>query len=165
VKSKIIIFILGLLLTIENLCGCEAFVRKFTRKPKKEEGPAQTLVFVPEEYKAPQMSKEELYHQYFLYWKSWQDELSESLQGSANHKKQIGCTDEAIENLSELKPLLNSDKQKELDVYINQLRELKGLITNDLYGNNISNNRLAAERLKRNILRDFSYNKIKDYLI
>jgi len=159
-KSKIIIFILGLLLAIENIYGCETVMRKFTRKPKNEEQPAQTMVLVPEEYKAPQMSKEELYRQYFLYWKSWQDELLESLQGSPNHKKQIGCTDEAINNLSELKPLLNSDKQKKLDVYINQLRELKRLITKDLYGNNITDNREVAERLKRNILRDFSYNKI-----
>jgi hypothetical protein len=140
--------------------GCETVMRKFSRKPKKEEEPAETMVLVPEEYKAPSMSKEELYRQYFLYWKSWQDELLESLQGRANHKKQIECIDEAISNLSELKPLLNSDKQKELDAYINQLRELKTLITKDLYGNNIDDNRLATERLKRNILRDFSYNKI-----
>jgi len=31
------------------LCGCEAFVRKFTRKPKKDEERAPQLVLAPEE--------------------------------------------------------------------------------------------------------------------
>ena len=152
-------------LLLVTILGCEAFVRKFTRKPKKENLPQEEMVIAPEVYQIPQMTKEDLYRQYFLYWKSWQDELIESLSGSTNHKRQIGCINEAINNLDQLKSLLNETKQKELDIYLNQLMDLQGLIAQDFYGNNVTGNRLTAERIKRNILKDFSYNKIKDNLL
>jgi len=163
-KSKIIILLTIYCLLLTTLLGCEAFVRKFTRKPKKENLPQEEMVLQPEEYRAPEMSKEELYRQYFLFWKSWHDELIESLSRDANHKKQIDCADEAIKNLEHLRTLLNEDKQKKLDIYLIQLNDLKGLIIKDLYGNSIASNRQSAERIKRNILKEFSYNKIKDYL-
>jgi len=160
IRYTLILFLIG------NLVGCDAFVRKFTRKPKKEENlPEQKLVLAPEEYKSSQMSNEEVYRQYFLYWKSWHDELINSLAGGTSHKKQIDCANEAIKNLEELRPTLKEAKQKKLDVYINRLKDLNKEIQEDAYGNSISTNRLTAERIKRNILHDFSYNKIKDDLI
>ena len=147
-----------------NLIGCDAFVRKFTRKPKTENLPQEEMVLAPEEYKGPQMSKEELYRQYFLFWRSWQDEVISSLLEKASHKRQVNCAEEAIKNLNSLRELLNEDKQKKLDIYLTQLEELKDLITKDLYGNNSSSYAQKAELIKRNILRDFSYNKIKDFL-
>jgi len=142
-----------------TLTGCDAFVRKFTRKPKRT-APKEEFVLAPQEYKAPQMSKEEQYRQYFLFWKSWQDELINSLAIGTNHKKQIGCINEAIKNLGQIRALLNEAKQKELDTYINQMEDLKNYLTGDLYSDGISKNRLTAERIKRSILHNFSYNKI-----
>lgn len=162
-KFKILLLVTSYSLLV-TIIGCDAFVRKFTRKPKKENLPKQELVLVPEEYKPLRMTKEEVYRQYFLYWKSWHDELINSLSTGSSHKKQIDCANEAIKNLESLRPALQEAKQKKLDVYINQLKDLKNEIVQDLYGNNISANRLTAERIRRSILRDFSYNKIKDYL-
>ena len=159
IRYTLILFLIG------NLTGCDAFVRKFTRKPRKENLPKQELVLVPEEYKLPRMTKEEMCRQYFLYWKSWHDELINSLSGGSSHKKQIDCANEAIKNLEQLRAALQEAKQKKLDVYINQLKDLKNEIAQDLYGNDISVNRLTVERIRRSILRDFSYNKIKDYLV
>lgn len=160
-NSKLKIFLLvtsySLLVT---LLGCDAFVRKFTRKPKKESQPKQELVLLPEEYKPPKMTKEEVYRKYFLYWKSWHDELINSLLAGASQKKQLDCANEALKNLEELKATLQEAKQKQLDVYLNQLKDLKNNIAQDLYGNNVSENRLTAERIRRGILRYFSYNKI-----
>lgn len=148
-----------------TIIGCEAFVRKFTRKPKQENLPKEELVVAPQEYKASLMSKEDLYCQYFLYWKSWADELINSLSGDVNHKKQVVCADEAMKNLINLKPLLNIDKQNKLDIYITKMQELKDSIAKDAYGGSAARHRLDAEKIKRNILHDFSYNKIKGYLI
>jgi DNA repair ATPase RecN len=159
-RGKRIIHLFIVYFLIFSFLGCEAFVRKFTRKPKKGNLPKEELVLVPEEYKGPQMSKEELYRQYFLFWKSWHDELIGSLSEGANRKKQKDCLNETIKNLQQLRLLLNDGKKAKLDIYINQIKNLDEIITQDLYGNNIALNRLTAEQIKRNILRDFSYNKI-----
>ena len=162
-KSKILLLVTICLLLVTML-GCDAFVRKFTRKRKKE-APKEEMVLVPEEYKPPQLTKEEVYRHYFLFWKSWHDELINSLSAGASHKKQIDCINEALENLEQLQTTLQEAKQKKLDIYINQLKDLKESIAEDLYGNNVAQNRLTAERIKRGILRDFSYEKIKNYLV
>lgn len=161
---KVFLLVTSYLLLITML-GCEAFVRKFTRKSKKESLPKEEMVLAPEEYKGPQMSKEELYRQYFLFWKSWQDELMVSLSQGANHKKQIDCAGEAIKNLTNFRVLLDENSREKLDAYINQLSGLKDLITNDAYGINIASYRQKAERIKRKILRDFSYQKVKGNLL
>ncbi len=164
-KLKTIIFLFWLLAVICGLIGCDAFVRKFTRKSKKENLPQEELVLAPEEYKGPKMDREDLYRQYFLFWNSWHDEFVASLSSDSNRKKQIECAEEAIKNLINLKPLLNEEKQKELDVYINRIKTLRDRISKDLYGGSVTANVQSAERIKRDILRDFSYRKIKDYLI
>jgi hypothetical protein len=125
----------------------------------------EQMVLEPEIYKPPVMTKEEAYRQYFLFWKSWQDELISSLTTGASRKKQMSCTDEALKNLNGLREALQPEAQKKLDVYIGQMKELGQEISRDTYGGNSSRNRVAAESIRRGIMRDFSYNKIKDRLI
>jgi hypothetical protein len=163
VKSKIILLVTSYSLLV-TLVGCEAFVRKFTRKPKKENMPQEEMVIAPEEYKAPVMTKEEQYREHFLYWKSWQDELIESLSSNTNSKKQLSCVNEAIKNLEQIRILLKAEKQKKLDIWINQLKNLRDALSSNIYGTSIDRNRLSAERIRRNIMQDFSYPKVKDYL-
>lgn len=139
-------------------------MRKFTRKPVKENISQEEMVLLPEEYKGPDMSKEELYRQYFLFWKSWSDELMEALMQGKSQKKQLDCAKEAINNLENLKALLDEVTQKKLDIYIGRLKDLKNAISRDLYGNNSLNNAHGAERLKIDILQKFSYEKIKSNL-
>jgi len=163
-KFKVlIVFLLVICLT-----GCEAFVRKFTRKSNKEVTPEE-MVLAPEEYKGPNMTKEQLYRQYLLYWKSWQDELINALMvypgSSPSLKKQVDCANEAVKNLDMMKAYLNADKQKALDNYINQLKELKDAVAKDSNGISVAYNRRIAEQLRRNILRDFSFNKIKGSMV
>jgi len=161
-KVLLLVTIYSLLVT---LVGCDAFVRKFTRKPKKENLPVEEMVLVPQEYNGPQMTKEEQYRQYFLFWKSWHDELYESLLQKKSNKKQIDCTQEALKNLLNLKALLNENTQAKLEVYIASLREIKDLIADDIYGNKIYTYIRDVEKIKRGILKDFSYTKIKNELL
>jgi|GEM_PF-213878 len=161
IKIFAVIWILALVIL---LTGCDAFVRKFTRKSKKEKEEKIEMVLVPEEYKVT-LSKEDLYRQYFLYWKSWQDELIQALNSNSSHKKQISCAEEALKNLVQLKGMLNPQMQEKLEIYIKRLQALKEAIINDPYGTNLTANRFNSEQIKREILRYFSYPKIKDYLI
>ena len=163
-RAKNILCVCVLMCVIFDLLGCDAFVRKFTRKHKKDSFEETEMVLVPQEYNVPGATNDELYQQYFLFWKSWQDELIESLQGGTNHKKQLGSIKEAIKNMEQLKNLLNEEKQKSVQLYIEKLAMLHDAVANDLYGSNAFNNRTSAETIKRNILRDLSYRKIKDYI-
>lgn len=150
-------------LLLATLIGCEAFVKKFTRKPKRftvKEEP----VLVPEQYSLSDISTEERYRQYFLFWKSWQDELITALGSSASHKKRKDCLKQAIRNLEEMRFLLFEEKQKELDVYLERLRHLTNEINQDIYGSRLTIHKGRAESLKRNILRDLSYPKVKNHL-
>jgi len=155
----VMIFLLGFI----SLMGCEAFVRKFTRKPKKstiEEVP----VLFPEEYSAADISREERYREYFVFWKAWQDELITALDSPASHKKRKDCIKEAVKNLEEIRPFLFGQRQKQLDDYLEKLRHLENEIGKDIYDNKLTIHKNRAQTLKRNILRDFSYPKVRDFL-
>ncbi len=161
-KPKIILMITSYCLLI-TCFGCDAFMRKFTRKPKTENLPVEELVIEPQEYKASQ-DKEGQYRQYFLFWKSWQSELIVSLQEKRSQKKLLDCLGQAISNLENLGPFLKPEIRDKLGSYIKQEKVLLDFIQRDVYGNNTAMNISMAERLKSDILKNFSYNKIKDYL-
>ena len=160
---KPVIFIVGLALLI-NLVGCEAFVRKFTRKSKKEKAPEE-MVLSPEEWKGPKMTKEEMYRQYYTFWKSWTDELINALSQGMSLKKRNDCAEQANKNLLGMRAMLNETKQKQLDVYLKQVNSLTSAIKSDIYGTSNNSNRQTAERVRRNILQSFSYGDIKNDLI
>ena len=157
------VIFLGLLLAANSL-GCEAMVRKFTRKSKQEKV-EEPMVLAPEEYKGPQMTGEEKYRHYFFYWESWHDELIQSLTSGGNKKKQLDSAQETIKNLKILQGLLNPAEQKVLDTYIGQLNDLSRDIKDDIYNLNMSDLRLRAEGLKRDIYKRFSYSDVKDALL
>ena len=160
---KTIIFIVSLFLLV-NLIGCEAFVRKFTRKSKKEKAPEE-MVLAPEEWKGPQMTKVERYRQYLDFWESWHDELINALVVNISQKKKLDCMEQATKNLIGMRSLLNESKQKQLDVYLRQMSELKNSIKSDIYGSNTNRLRQNADRLKMDIQLNFSFKNSKNDLI
>jgi hypothetical protein len=158
-RSILLLFSSSLLVA---LVGCEALARKFTRKSKRTE--EVQMVLAPEEYK-PTMSKEELYRQYLLFWRSWQGELVESLLQNKSLKKRVDCANEAIKNLESMKKMLVAEKQKKLGSYIERMKLLKDRIAGDIYGVNNNTLRQKAEDLQMNIWKDFSFGDIKNYLL
>ena len=159
--KKIFLFLLCFIILLGS-AGCEAFTRKFTRKSKKSEQAVQ-MVLVPEEYRS-NLTKEELYRQYFLFWKSWHEELENALTQKSSLKKKADCAQEALKNLINMKAMLVDGMQKNIDVYVNKTIELLAAIKSDVYGTNDSRNLQAAERIKMDIHKEFIYPKIKNYL-
>jgi len=148
---------------VAGLTGCDAFVRKFTRKTKEQEK-LNEPVLVPQEYPSLFKSSAEAYRQYSFYWKSWQDELLNSIDGHSSSKKKASCIDEGIKNLIFMKSYLQEQKQKGLDGYIKQLLDLKDVVLRDRYSSNGTLERMKAESIRRNILRDYSFDKVKGFL-
>jgi len=163
-SNGLILFVCVLIFVFAS-SGCETVARKFVRKPKTEDKKTEDVVFAPQEYKSGSFSKEELYRQYFLYWRTWQDELINSLESPESRKKQMLSLNEAVKNLENIKGLVNPENAAKLDSFIARLRLLRAAIAKDIYSQNSAHNRRQAELIKRGILRDFAFNKIKDNII
>lgn len=161
--KKVFSFLTCIFLLI-NIIGCDAFVRKFTRKSKKAKAPEE-LVLAPEEWKGPQMTKEQQYRQYFNFWESWHDELINSFIQGRSQKKKKDCLQQAIKNLLGMNRLLNENKQKQLGIYLKQMDDLKWSVDADIYGTSDNSLRRTAERIKLSILKQFTYGDIKNDLL
>ena len=162
-NRRVYIYLILVLFGLYSCLGCEAFVRKFTRKKKKRRV-IEEVVFVPEEYPENPLTQEELYRQYFIFWKSWQEELISYLRVNSNHKKQLSCVEEAIKNLNVLKQLLVQEKAEELEKIIAEMNSLKDSIARDIYGTKTVQNRNRVESLYKKIFRYFSFAKVKGSL-
>lgn len=147
------------------ITGCQTLARKFSRKPKKTTQEEEELVLVPEEYPQVIQSKDELYKEAYLFWKSWQEELINFLEVNGNAKKQIDCIQQSIANLEKMKALLVEEKASILDGYIKQLNELKEkIVKGQLNNDTIYLIRSELEVLKKKIGKEFVYSHVKDYL-
>ena len=152
--------LLSVFFLLFSALGCEAFVRKFTRKPKKDKA-REEMVLAPEEWKGPQMTREEMYRQYYTFWQAWQEELINALSRNAPLKKKNDCAGQAVKNLLGMRGMLNETRQKQLDVYLKQMNGLLSAVKADIYGASNNSNRQSAEKVKRNIMQSFSYSDIK----
>jgi hypothetical protein len=162
--SNFILILLTGIFFVSGLSGCESFSRKFTRK-KKESLKPEEMVLEPQEYKNDQRSKEDIYREYFLYWESWQEEFIDSLTSDTpNRKRQADNLKEAVKNLMAVRDMLDQQRQDLLGAYITKLLDLETEISMDLYSSSVAQHRSKAERIKRDILRLFSYHRVKDFL-
>ncbi|NQT07037.1 MAG: hypothetical protein HQ575_05805 [Candidatus Omnitrophica bacterium] len=149
-----------LIFFLSQLVGCEAVMRKFTRKRKKktirptfyQEGMAETRPHV------------ELYMLHYTYWKTWHEELAAGAGKNAKRDR-LACS-EMMGNLSDMKKHLVEEKAKELDQYI---KVIDG-ITKELQKGNSTSIRLGflrqkLDKIKGRIMRKFYYKKVRDYII
>jgi len=162
-RVKKILTVLLFCFLLLDLLGCEAFTRKFTRKSNKPDA-AVEMVLVPEEYKGPNLTKEEIYRQYYLYWSCWQNELINALTQKSSLKKKVDCAQEALKNLVQMRMMLVEDAQKNFDRQIAKLTDLRDYIKSDIYGANDNRSLRMAERIKSSIHMGFVYPKIRNYL-
>ena len=147
------------------LAGCESFRKKFTRKRKKAEAD-EPMVIVPRDYSAHPFPNDVLYKQYFVYWKSWNQELVSSLNDNLSYKKIIDCTEQALVNLKKMQTYLTEEKAKEIGVYVEKTEALKVKIekAKNLPPVQMTMLRYDAERILSSVNRQFDSKKMKDYL-
>jgi len=145
------------------LTGCEAMRKKFTREKKNVA--LEQPIYVPVEYNRETMPKETTYRNYFLYWQSWHDELINHLNIDANHKKQIECIEQVILNLEKMKAMLPEDKQKIVDGFIQQSKDIQQkILAANLNEFTLNQLRGTLTQQKMQIMKELSYPKVKDSL-
>ncbi|MEK7849973.1 MAG: hypothetical protein AAB213_04090 [Candidatus Omnitrophota bacterium] len=163
-KKRMLVFVV-ILSGIFMLTGCESLRKKFTRKRKSRESQDQ-MIIVPRDYSAHPFPSDVMYKQYFIYWKSWNQELITSLNDYSSYKKILDCVEQAIMNLKKMTTYLNEDKSKELDVYIKKTEALKTQIvaSKAMPPSRMTMLRYDAERILSSVNRLFDLKKMKEHL-
>jgi hypothetical protein len=149
-----------------SLSGCETVRRKFVRKAKTEKENPEEVIYVPQEYPVQVTSNEDMYRNYYTFWKSWHQELIEVLSEGQNHKKQVECINEVISNLNKMKDLLVPDAQGGLNEYIQKVIPIQGeIVSNRSNPGNLAIMKAKLESIKSKIARDYIIKKIKQKII
>ncbi len=145
-----------------NLCGCETLKKKFIRKsnPKKV-----TPVMVPQDYKGI-YSNEVLYNNHFTYWRTWTEDLIQSLSERSSNKRQVLDAERAIEDLLRMQQYLKSPMKEALDPHI---KTYKYILTKVRLGqpNEIDAASMMhdLESQRRVIMRKFDTKEARPYIL
>lgn len=143
-----------------SLCGCDALQRKFARKKQKEVRSAPVITTF--DY-SKDLRADELYKKHFLFWKSWQTELIDRMDGG--YKKRTECYDFTISSLMEMRKYLKGPKAAELDKFIIEIKSIDPDVKKErLSKSELYRMRQLLESSKRRIDRKFSYNRVRDYV-
>jgi hypothetical protein len=155
----------GILICVFLLTGCESLRKKFTRKRKNVET-EEPMVIAPRDYSAHPFPSDVLYKQYFVYWKSWNQELVVSLNDLASYKKIVDCVEQSLVNLKKMQSYLNEAKAVEIEVYIKKTEDLKATIerVKNLPPVRMTSLRYDADRILSSVNRLFDLKKMRDHL-
>ena len=162
---KNVFFLFFVFCFLFSAIGCDAFRKKFVRKPKKDTG--EEIIYAPDEYPKYTVSPDETYQMHFMIWEHWHNELLARFEPGGNQKKWLECIDEEIKNLGFMKDTIASaEKQLLIEDSIQELYNLredldirKSVMTSDIYRLKID-----MEGLGRKIRRELSYSEVKDCL-
>ncbi|MEA3489687.1 MAG: hypothetical protein U9R44_05055 [Candidatus Omnitrophota bacterium] len=159
--NRKIIGTIGLLMIIVlTLSGCADLKDKFVRKSKEEAGIKQYYAVRPYDVH-PSL---ELYTKRYVYWKSWHRELL-SVLSDDNHKKKVVAIEQEVGNLMDMQRMLVDEKAEPLQKIIDQMSKIETQIKKErvTQGNEVRI-RKKLESLGRQVKKDYSYNKIRDYI-
>ncbi len=166
-RAKRHIFLVSVLVLacIFLITGCESLRKKFTRTKKKKDA-QEVMIITPRDYSAHPFPNDVLYKQYFIYWKSWNQELVASLTDKESPKKVLSCVEQALVNLKKMSTYLKDEKAQELGVYIKETEDLKIEIieARAMAPSQMNLFRYKAERILSRVNRQFDLTKMKAFL-
>lgn len=141
--------------------GCAAVRDKLVRKPKEEKSELKQYYGVKQYDVRPSL---ELYTKRYIFWKSWHREIEVDLD-DANSKKAVIDVEEALSNLRDMWSMLVPEQGDALEELMLQMKYVEDVLKNErLTGGNKVRLRKKIESLERNIKRNFSYNKMKEFI-
>ena len=150
-----------LLVVAVTLSGCAQIKAKFVRKPKDKKVKAKRYYAVKPYDVHPSL---DLYTKRYIYWKNWHKELL-SVLGGDNHKKITVAVEQDISNLMDMRNMLVDEKADELQKSIDEMTEIELTLKKERVtpGNEVRIRR-NLELIGKNIKRNFSYQKMGDYI-
>lgn len=163
-KPKIILLFFTYYLLLTTAIGCDAFRKKFIRKPKAQK---EVRVVVETKRYESTLSQKQVYVRYFAFWQAWHEELVDTLDmQEVNRKRRTAAGRGIVENLKQMRRLLMPEKQKQLDLYIlvqeDIMRQLEEYRISHAKSLRIKS---MLKKQKREIKGKFHYKNIEAYLI
>lgn len=164
-KGRPLLFLILFISCIFLFCGCDSLRKKFTRVKKKTDA-EEDIIVSPRDYSLNPYPPEVIYKQYFVYWKSWNQELVTSLNDMSPNKKILVCVREAIKNLNNMAAYLSEDKRAGLRAYIKKSEDLEEEIKNhaNLTPSSLRMLKYKAERILSAVNRNYDVKKMSLYL-
>ena len=152
-----------LIVTLFTLCGCEAFRRKFVRKPKHEK--EVEVVVRTQEYES-EYTAEEIYKKYYRFWRAAHDELVSLLAApETNRKRLVYMARNIIDYLRQMRPLLKAEKQERLDEFILEQEDIIAMVDSyKLSSTEKLHIRNRLQRQRKRMEQEFSCEVIQEYL-
>ena len=112
------------------------------------------------------MSNEDMYRNYYTFWRGWHQELVEVLSEGQNHKKQVECVTEIVNNLNKMKALLVPAAQEGLQGQIQKLVPIKDeIIAGRSNATNFYTMKMQLESIQTKVTKDYAAKKVKNYII
>ncbi|MDD5019392.1 MAG: hypothetical protein PHH75_06010 [Candidatus Omnitrophica bacterium] len=153
------------LMFVLQVSGCETLRKKFTRK-RKTKSTNEEMIVSPRDYSAHPFPNHVMYKQYFVYWKSWNQELVTALNDRASDKKVLECVDQALVNLKKMATYLEDKQAAALSGYIQKTETLKTRVhaMPGLPPAETNRFRYTAERILSSVNREFDPTRMKAHL-
>ncbi len=143
-----------------SVSGCAGLQKKFTRKKK---APVSTIPRYKAVKKYQKKPTQELYQRHYVFWKTWHSELLQVM--GQNHKKDMSCIEEAIENLKDMRNMLTPEAASKIAPHISELEKVRAVIAGDEASTyNTAYIRRILEKEEKEIAGGFRYKKVKDCL-
>ncbi len=147
---------------VVGVAGCESMKRKFTRKPRVQQGP-EPIFALEREYR-PEFSPEVRYQAHFAYWKAAHGDLLEGL-GQVTRARRMHAVREALKELRAMQALLEGPPVTGLGRLIDELAALEGPLDDPtLDASRLAFLHATVESLRRRIDRGYAYHKMKPSL-
>ena len=161
-KFKAFLLLTTYFLLLTTLFGCEAFRKKFVRKPKEKE-----VKIVVETYEYEAEPVEETYKRFFLFWRAAHEEMINSLSTQdGNRKKLVFTAEKIIENLQQMRQLLMPQMQARLDTFISEQKDIARQLNRfKLQHAQLIRIKSMLEKQRRQIQKEFNYKHIQEYLV
>ena len=107
--------------------GCTPLRKKFIRQKKKDQttDPRFIPVLDPIDYPEKIYSAEEKYKHHYSLWKVWNKDLLQVLERDGSGKRQKYLLSQSIEQLEEMRNLINNEKQAEFIELVDQLKNVR----------------------------------------
>ena len=146
-----------------HLSGCSSLPKKFIRqKPKPAHTPA--VVYIEQGPTQKKFSNEYYYKMHYSLWNIWQSEVLDNLGG--NNKKLQRSSEEAYSHLDQMAKYLKPEKREHLQGLTADYKVFVDAFEKGSYPRSeVAGMKSDLERIKRQVGRDFYYEKAKEEIL